>query len=1243
MKWVTALHLSNWAHTIGARTTFPGLVGDMIRATAKNIDAFRFPSGDKGQVRGFDGFLEAGDAAPWIPEGRSVWEFGVTEDSLSKALTDITKRANQLSPEALAETTFVFVSPHTWDNPQLKIQDYERQIREQFKWKGFKLVDGSQLETWLEDCPAVASRFAKVEFGRFSTTGLVSTDQFWDEYSSLFSPNLTESVLLCDRDREAAKLIEGLIGGPASIFLAADSPDEVIAFAVAAIRQCKPELRLFLESKTLIVESEEAIRSLSGKRDLVFLPRGQARHRAGMLAKVGATLVAYGGDQPKRECDVLTRPTSSGLGKALVSMGFSDEKGYELARSCGRSVTILARMIPGGAAAPPEWQAHGPDLLPALLAGGWSAISDLDKQILSDLASGQQYDDYESKLQRFTRANDPPIDRVMDVWKMRAPVDAFVHLGHRIGAGDLSRLRRAVHTVFSMIEAPPDPDTRFSFRNESPTGYSEWLRDGLASTLLQIAVLYDQAGLTIAGGAQRFVNEIIDELPGLKSDHRLLSSLSSQLPILAEAAPLPLLAALEQMLEGEATAIRPIFDETPGFIGGDSHHTGLLWALETIAWDPELLNRASVVLAKLAAVDPGGTLSNRPINSLRAIHVTWSPNTNASWRARISCLDTIIQQVPEIAWSLVKELLPKYHDTSSPTAKPRHREDGEAEREVLTYGVVWAAQGEVVARAIRLARSDATRLGELLEVADQLDPTARTSLYAEIGLFLDGAGEQDRSLLISKIQKQVNHHRAFSDAEWAMKEPELADLDGLLARFPVQDPTLRNRWLFDEWLPDIPGPFEGRDAKARDLRERAIDEIYRHSGLEGILNLATQCSLPHFVATASAAVLPNVHTVMELISESFRAGLNGLVTALSSASIERFGQEWHQVIRTAAIEQNFSSEHLTDLVLFLPDSRSTWNLVSDLGEEVERNYWTRKPVLSPRGSSEDLRYALEAYVRFGRPSAVIEAVHGRNAEVDATFLLTVLDETITEINSKGIAPGTMFVYHLENMFENLGGREDVSDLALAQREYAYLPGLQRSKKPLRVHNVLASDPQFYVSILCDVYKARSAEAEEAGAGQQERARIGYQLLASFRTIPGASEEGLDFDTLASWVTEVVSLATEKDRSVVAQLQIGHLLAHAQTMDGIWPPEEIGALIEEIKLSDMERGIETERFNMRGVFSKAAFDGGDQERALAEQYRDWASHRKNLPRTEAMLKRIAVSWERNALHSDEVSKLDQLKF
>src|SRR3954471_12944460 len=97
MRWVSAIQLETWAKTLGAREDLPKIVSDLIRASSPDIASMRFPSGDKGQVRGFDGHLFSNVEAFNVPQGHSFWEFGTNADYKHKAESDFNTRTEQVS------------------------------------------------------------------------------------------------------------------------------------------------------------------------------------------------------------------------------------------------------------------------------------------------------------------------------------------------------------------------------------------------------------------------------------------------------------------------------------------------------------------------------------------------------------------------------------------------------------------------------------------------------------------------------------------------------------------------------------------------------------------------------------------------------------------------------------------------------------------------------------------------------------------------------------------------------------------------------------------------------------------------------------------------------------------------------------------------------------------------------------------------------------------------------------------
>jgi hypothetical protein len=403
MKWITASDLTTWSDRTDARTDLPELIGDLIRATADNIAAFRFPSGDAGNIRGFDGHLESDGGGFNVPPGVSYWELKTSRDVWGDGLNDFRKRSKQLTDQERAEATFIFVSSRIWDSSRSdrKIEDWIKKCKAEAVWKDVHCLDAVALESWLDECPAVAARFASKKIGLKPQRGARSTDEFWDEFRHLFQLPLVEDVLLAGREKFSSRLIEALMRRDGTTSLISDSPDEVIAFGVAAIRTARPEIRTYLEARTVIIDDMEAGRELRVRKNLIFFLREQAAERAGHFAERGPTLVPLGRRSRGGQSDLLDRPSAEAMGTALEKMGLEHRKAFQLARGSGRSLVALRRQFPGGEVPPPEWLNSAAAILPAIISGAWDQSNAMDRDVLRALAEAADYYAFEKQLRPF--------------------------------------------------------------------------------------------------------------------------------------------------------------------------------------------------------------------------------------------------------------------------------------------------------------------------------------------------------------------------------------------------------------------------------------------------------------------------------------------------------------------------------------------------------------------------------------------------------------------------------------------------------------------------------------------------------------------------------------------------------------------------------------------------------------------------------------------------------------------------
>jgi hypothetical protein len=76
------------------------------------------------------------------------------------------------------------------------------------------------------------------------------------------------------------------------------------------------------------------------------------------------------------------------------------------------------------------------------------------------------------------------------------------------------------------------------------------------------------------------------------------------------------------------------------------------------------------------------------------------------------------------------------------------------------------------------------------------------------------------------------------------------------------------------------------------------------------------------------------------------------------------------------------------------------------------------------------------------------------------------------------------------------------------------------------------------------------------------------------------------------------------------------------------------VVERLGSRELENGLHIGKANLRGPTSRGVFDGGNQERVLAAQFREWAGVvAGRWPRTARLLRELSESYERDAARED----------
>ncbi|MDR7543045.1 MAG: hypothetical protein QN120_02195 [Armatimonadota bacterium] len=1244
---MNATDLERWADRRGSQEVLPELVRRLVIATSPRISRASFPSGEGIQLGGWDGIVEAEQGNVFVPGGISGWELGTSRDVRRKAQEDYERRTAAPSGLDPARSTFVFVTPRRWAGKD----QWAGERRAEHVWRDVRAYDADDLAAWLVQAPAVYLWISTL----LGKRPLDSCDLggFWEDWAATTLPAATPALVLAGRGEAVSRIHDWLRAPSGALALQAETREEALAIFAAAVKMLpEDEQRAYL-SRAVVVRSEGAWHQVAAGADPLILVRDfDSTTAVGHAVRAGhRVLIPLGRGDSAHQNTVTVPPLSRDqVETALVAAGLPAERARDLAALARRSLTAFRRKLAvSPEAQQPVWARaeHGSSLLPALLAGAWNdKKTEGDQEAIAAL-SGASYDEVVTVLGRWANEPDAPVRRFGDAWYLVSREDAWPLLARYLTRNDLERFQRVA------LEVLGTPDPRFDVPVEQrwmanvlghAHRWSDLIREGFAGSLAIMGARGEQVAIGSGGSVRDFAMLIVRGLLArANADWRIWASLSPVLPLLAEAAPDAFLEAVDRGLAGDQPVLLNVFTDRDDGLFASSPHTGLLWALEALAWNPQYLGYVARLLATLARLDPGGRLANRPQASLRAIFLLWLPQTAATLEQRLSVLDSLRDREPEVAWTLMMQLLPRTHDVGHPTAKPQWREWRPDEPEQVTHAEFRKGVQEIAARLLEDVGESGSRWEDLIAALPSLPPATHEAAVDRLrSLDPEGIRPEDRSRIWDGLRKLVARHRSFPDADWALPEVRLEPLAAIMERWEPAEPTARYGWLFSH-SPDLPEGLEANWA--------AHEQAVAHARLEAVRTLYNKGGLAEIMAIVGAVEVPG-----ELGVTLGRSGLaeveeDGLLSehlAANDVSRAQFargfaigriasrGREW-ATAKLKGIGQGWTPAQRAEMLVCMPTDPETWDLAATLGQEIESCYWR---LVSPYGiNNTHAAQAVRNFLKHDRPFAAIKLLAHR--EVTPASLAAEALESVLQTSTPTDRPDSSFGYEVGELLDRLASSGDVEEGWIARLEWAFLPLLRNRRTPKLLHRELARNPDFFVEVVSAVFRAAGEEPKEVSDHERDQAQRGYELLSSSRTVPGISEDGaVDRDRLKEWVRRARELLQARGRAVIGDEMIGQMLSGSpHGPDGGWPHPAVCDVVEEVASPDLERGIEIGVYNSRGTIVKDPYEGGAQERKHAERYQGHATVASDRwPRTAALLRRIADGYWREALREDERARL-----
>ncbi len=1245
-----ASEIMHWADKPDASHKFPELVRRLIMATVPMPSLLDMPSGSSVTGPGWDGLTVVQTGNIWVPKGSTAWEFSCQKTPKCKATEDYEKRTKDPKGVNIATTAFRFITPRRWNGKQ----KWSQHFQEKAQWADVRALDADDLVGWLEQASAVASWFAKL-IGKLPDGGFVPLDEWWECWSSRTDPQISPELVTAGRCEEMGKVESWATGEPASWYVQADTRTEVVAFLAACAHTKTTRWGEPLLSKALVVETADGWKSLQEHTSPLVLIRNfeGADITPTIAIKNGHHVLTalHEHQDPRGNGFKLNRLRRDETFEALTVMGIAEPKARSLMKKTARNLQVLHRLLTNTAGGAEPWWASpssNHSIVALILIGQWESDHEDDKKVIAKIV-GKSYEEIEQDVTDIASTADSPLTKTGNIWHFVSHEEAWYLLAPRLTSTDLQRFQRIVTEIFGTVspkfEIPIEERTMTDIMGKI-LPQSNILREGMARSLALMGVYHRVKN---ADGAQSLPKQVVSSALEAGQGWQIWATLDLNLPVLAEAAPKTFLQAVERDIKTVPSPFEELFAQESGVSNGGALHTGLLWALERLAWSENYYTRVAKILAHLAEIDPGGGIQNRPSESLRSLFLPFIRFSEAPDEQRIKTLRMLLDRVPQAGWQILV-------NTSSSTGGCINREppswrpwaqDGTpkpTEKEYLTF------IREMKHLLVDNVQDDADRWADLIGTLPRYCSETRQQIIKLLAQRIEAVRRHPTSNnLWSQIRRILYYQRSSTNSDGVM---DPTDLETVYRELMPSDPVAAYSWLFDSW-PNLPEgtSFNNDEMTSRicEKRKAAVQATFESGGTAAILDLAEAAELPFLVGRSAAVGLDKdlIFGLAPRFSGEKVSKLRNFVTGAFTELFSQFGWKVLEEALTQTKSVGSKSQALADIYLAAPALPDTWQRLETESQEVQQAYWKEfQPDLIDLSNQKDIAFVTLQLLAHNRSFDTIKRLAFTEVSVPHEIIIAVLEQIPTDISTMTSTDSKSHIHsteinqfpYLSRLFAKLDESEDVPDEVIAKLEILYIKILSPARSNLALYREITKEPSLFADLISLVAKSSGGQAEEGTdeRTRQNRCQIADSILSGLRRLPGLMESGtVDAEALSYWVNEAQRLCKERGRSIIGDQRIGQILANAPTgTDGIWPCEPVRNLLDHIDNSHIGTGFTVGKFNLHGFSSRNTFEGGDQERELEDSYRlDAARITAKWPFTASCLDNLAD------LYSDKAKRHD----
>lgn len=1068
-----------------------------------------------------------------------------------------------------------------------------------------------------------------------------------DDGTKVKSSTLLQELYLLGRDQAIAKANLVFDGQLNELCLRTRYPREINPFIAACLAR-RGELQSGAGQRCFFVRDRETWQKLSETEPISSILVADPTldfetHRSQLLkqARGHSHAVIYALTSPRPdlgEVIELQQPQKYEVQEVLKNHGYSETAAQRLATESNGNVYLLSQLL-SGTTERRKWASAeiGPRFRHLALIGGWNDASAKDQTAIAKLV-GEPYDAWVATLYPFTRQEEPPVMLEGTAFRASSRYELWQQLSSYLSDRDLRRFSEVAFEILSETEprlelAKAQRQYSALKREAAQEMSSPILRRALAETL---ALLGGQSGaLDTTPGLAAHVAELTVANLLRDADWKRWASLSDMLSLLAEAAPDVFLSAVqESLMAQDESALKRLFDESEGPLFGRTYHAGLLWALEVLAWNQDYLSRVALCLAQMVRFPLPQNMMNNALNALRSIFLTWLPQTLASVEQRQAAVRKVTEEYPDVGWQLLLAILPEGHQTGSYNPKPVWRDwfdkewTGQVTRHEMMRQVANYAQ-----LAVKYAVNNVDRVDDLIERWDHLPREAVDEIlgYLMSPEFVKRP-EAERFVVWERLVNEVQKHRKYSDADWAMPEGELKRLEKAAAAIEPQSAVIRHQRLFDDYEHNFfeTNDYETERKKLSDKRENAVREIVATSGIQTVVEVAQRVKIPSELGGALGRV-GNEEIDNSLLPRYLLDSDPKIVSLARGYVWGRYfaaSSQWVESVKVA----NWSLEQKATFFSFLPFQAPVWRRAEQVLGQETAEYWTR---IFPNTfqAAEHLQEAVEKAVEFKRGDIAVDGVNSLRFNKQS-FPIGLALAAVKTLLATYTKDSRFDHHHLVEVIKLLQQSNEIDIEEMSRIEFQSLSLLDRfsGAAPVILEKRLATDAKFFHSMVTIAFRSEFVPRDEksVSATEDSKAAQVFRLLFRWQTPPGSiDDDKFDEDVLRRWIGEVERLSKESGHWKIAQQLVGTSFVYAPLgIEGLFRYPVAAAVLDRADLDDIRRGFTTGLYNLRGVHG---YTHGQEELKFANTYAESAKKfdLAGFVQIAAVLRGLAESYKRDA--------------